>query len=141
MREAEFVSPDVLRLHYTRIVEGYESGLRAAQRTGDVDPLLDPATTAWALMGMGELIGMRFLLWERDADGSPPAQLDPVVFDAMTRFIDNALAPRAAQEGDRHEHGPSCTASARSSPAARAASASPARTSSRGAARTSSSPI
>ncbi|MET0736033.1 MAG: TetR/AcrR family transcriptional regulator [Microbacterium sp.] len=100
VREAEFVSPEALRLHYTRIVDGYEAGLRAAQQAGDVDPLLDPATTAWALMGMGELIGMRFLLWERDADGRPPAELDPAVFDAMTRFIDNALAPRRAQEGD-----------------------------------------
>jgi AcrR family transcriptional regulator len=99
VREAEFVSPEVLRLHYTRIVEGYEAGLRTAQRTGDVDPFLDPETTAWALMGMGELIGMRFLLWERDDAGHPPAELDPVVFDAMMRFINNALAPRQAQEG------------------------------------------
>ncbi len=98
VREAEFVSPEVLRLHYTRIVEGYEAGLRAAQEVGDVDPALDPATTAWALMGMGELIGMRFLLWERDAQGRPPAELDPAVFDAISRFIDNALAPRAPQE-------------------------------------------
>ena len=100
VREAEFVSPEVMRLHYTRIVEGYEAGLRAAQLTGDVDPLLDAETTAWALMGMGELIGMRFLLWERDDNGDPPAHLDPAVFDAMTRFIDNALAPRRTQEGD-----------------------------------------
>ncbi len=99
VREAEFVSPQVLRLHYTRIVEGYEAGLRAAQEDGDVDRSLDPSTTAWALMGMGELIGMRFLLWERGPDGRPPAQLDPVVFDGMTRFIDNALAPRA-QRGE-----------------------------------------
>ena len=104
VREAEFVSPEVLRLHYTRIVDGYEAGLRAAQRAGDVDPELDPATTAWALMGMGELIGMRFLLWERDADGRPPAAMDPAVFDAMSRFIDNALAPRTqkpTQEDDK----------------------------------------
>ena len=99
VREAEFVSPEVLRTHYTRIVEGYEAGLRAAQATGDVDRALDPETTAWALMGMGELIGMRFLLWERDAQGKPPAQLDPVVFAGMTRFIDNALAPRADDTG------------------------------------------
>ncbi|WP_426319999.1 TetR/AcrR family transcriptional regulator [Microbacterium sp. E-13] len=98
VREAEFVSPEVLRMHYTRIVEGYEAGLRAAQASGDVDRALDPETTAWALMGMGELIGMRFLLWERDADGKPPAELDPVVLDGMTRFIDNALAPRAGDE-------------------------------------------
>ncbi|MFB8386848.1 TetR/AcrR family transcriptional regulator [Microbacterium sp. NPDC055910] len=101
VREAEFVSPAVLRLHYSRIVEGYEAGLSAAQEAGDVDRALDPETTAWALMGMGELIGMRFLLWERDADGKPPAELDAGVFDAMMRFIDNALAPRPAQEGDR----------------------------------------
>lgn len=98
VREAEFVSPDILRLHYTRIVDGYEAGLRAAQQTGDVDPRLDPAVAAWALMGMGELIGMRFLLWERDADGRPPAEIDPGVFDAMAVFIDNALAPRGPQK-------------------------------------------
>lgn len=102
VREAEFVSPEVLRLHYTRIVEGYEAGLRAAQQAGDIDRALDPETTAWALMGMGELIGMRFLLWERDEHGRPPAQLDPVVFAGMTRFIDNALAPRAADTEDSH---------------------------------------
>jgi len=94
VREAEFVSPEVLRLHYTRIVEGYEAGLRSAQASGDIDRQLDPETTAWALMGMGELIGMRFLLWERDADGKPPAQLNPAVMAGMARLIDNALAPR-----------------------------------------------
>ncbi|GAA5208134.1 TetR/AcrR family transcriptional regulator [Microbacterium kyungheense] len=103
VREAEFVSPDVLRTHYTRIVEGYEAGLRAAQATGDVDRALDPETTAWALMGMGELIGMRFLLWERDADGRPPAELDARVFAGMTRFIDNALAPRPVTGTDTEE--------------------------------------
>lgn len=94
VREAEFVSPDTLRLHYTRIVEGYEEGLRAAQDDGQVDRALDPEVAAWALMGMGELIGMRFLLWERDAAGSPPAHLPDETFEAMMRFIDNALAVR-----------------------------------------------
>lgn len=91
VREAEFVSPDALHLHYSRIVEGYTTGLAAAQQQGDIDPRLDPEIAAWALMGMGELIGMRFLLWERDADGNPPEHLDPDVFDAMMRFIANAL--------------------------------------------------
>lgn len=94
VREAEFVSPETLRLHYTRIVDGYEQGLRAAQDTGDVDPALDAAVSAWALMGMGELIGMRFLLWERDEQGDPPDRIDPAVFDGMMRFISNALAPQ-----------------------------------------------
>ncbi|MFV0319946.1 MAG: TetR/AcrR family transcriptional regulator [Microbacterium sp.] len=99
VREAEFVSPETLRLHYTRIVEGYESGLRAAQAAGEVDDALDPAVSAWALMGMGELIGMRFLLWERDATGEPPAQMPTEIFDAMMQFIDNALAARPERNG------------------------------------------
>lgn len=94
VREAEFVSPQTLRLHYTRIVEGYEAGLRAAQQAGDVDEALDPEVTAWALMGAGELIGMRFLLWERDEQGRPPAEIPTHVIDDMMRFIRNALAAR-----------------------------------------------
>ncbi|MFV0374137.1 TetR/AcrR family transcriptional regulator [Microbacterium sp.] len=97
VREAEFVSPDTLRLHYTRIVEGYEAGLRAAQQVGEVDTALDPEVTAWALMGAGELIGMRYVLWERDAEGRPPADIDPEIVDHAMRFIRNALAVQ--QEG------------------------------------------
>lgn len=101
VREAEFVSPETLRLHYERIVEGYRAGLRTAQQEGDIDPALDPEVAAWALMGAGELIGMRYLLWERDADGRPPEKIDPFVIDGMTRFIGNALRPHAA--GEREE--------------------------------------
>lgn len=96
VREAEFVSPEVMHLHYQRIVEGYSAGLAAAQAQGDIDPQLDPETAAWALMGVGELIGMRFLLWERDAQGDPPEKLDPHIFDGMMRFIENALTGRTS---------------------------------------------
>jgi AcrR family transcriptional regulator len=105
VREAEFVSPEMLRLHYTRIVEGYEAGLRRAQQDDEIDRALNPEITAWALMGIGELIGMRFLLWERAADGTGPDRIPAGVFDDMMRFIHNALAPRtgtgeATTEGD-----------------------------------------
>ena len=99
VREAEFVSPEMLRLHYTRIVDGYEAGLRAAQREGDVDEALDPEVTAWALMGAGELIGMRYLLWERDEQDNPPSAMPEAVIDHMTRFILNALDPRRTSGG------------------------------------------
>lgn len=91
VREAEFVSPEVMRLHYERIVEGYSAGLASAQQSGEIDTALDPEITAWALMGMGELIGMRFLLWHRDSEGEAPRQIDPNVLDEMMRFISNAL--------------------------------------------------
>lgn len=94
VREAELVSPRMMHLHYERIVEGYITGLRAAQSSGDVDDALDPEVTAWALMGMGELIGMRYLLWERDATGTPPTEIDPGVIDALMGLIRKALEPR-----------------------------------------------
>ena len=77
----------------------YEAGLRAAQREGDVDEALDPEVTAWALMGAGELIGMRYLLWERDEQDNAPSAMPEAVIDHMTRFIRNALEPRRTSGG------------------------------------------
>ncbi|MFC5337060.1 TetR/AcrR family transcriptional regulator [Leucobacter denitrificans] len=100
VREAEFVSPATMRLHYERIVDGYAAGLRAAQSEGDIDPRLDPEVAAWALMGMGELIGMRFLLWEQDSEGAKPTRIEPGVFDAMMLFIANALGSNEQRKGE-----------------------------------------
>ncbi len=92
VREAELVSPDALHLHYTRIVEGYVAGLRQAQAVGEVSDI-DPEVAAWALMGIGELVGARYILWERDSADRRPREIDPHVFDHMMRFIETALAP------------------------------------------------
>jgi AcrR family transcriptional regulator len=67
IRQAEFVSPEMLRYHYERLSEGYIEGLREASAAGEVGEL-DPEVAAYALMGMGELIGMRWILW---GDGEP----------------------------------------------------------------------
>lgn len=95
IRQAEFVSPGTLRLHYTRIVNGYIEGLKQAQADGEVRPM-DPTVAAWALMGIGELIGMRWVPW--DEDDAEPAQgprpdVPEEVFDEMMEFIERALAP------------------------------------------------
>jgi AcrR family transcriptional regulator len=102
VREAEFVSPRSLRLHYTRIVEGYIEGLKRARDAGEVGDI-DPAVAAWALMGVGEMIGMRWVLWGRDEAAGDPA--DPLasgtdivpehVFDHMMQFIERALDARS----------------------------------------------
>lgn len=87
IRQAEFVSPQSLRLHYARIVEGYVEGLEQARRQGEIGDL-DPVVTAWALMGIGELVGMRWVLWD-DA-----AQIPPHVFDEVMRLVFRALGAR-----------------------------------------------
>lgn len=62
VRQAEFVSPETMHLHYERLSEGYASGLQQAMDAGEVQRG-DPEVLAWALMGIGELLGMRWILW------------------------------------------------------------------------------
>jgi len=103
VRQAEFVSPGALRMHYTRIVNGYIEGLKQAQAEGEVRPM-DPTVAAWALMGIGELIGMRWVLWEEDGGPAGSSQRPDVpeeVFEAMMEFIERALAPEANDQDGR----------------------------------------
>ncbi|MCP2263118.1 transcriptional regulator, TetR family [Promicromonospora thailandica] len=98
VRQAEFVSPGALRLHYTRIVEGYRDGLATAQAAGEVGDI-DPEVAAWALMGIGEIVGMRWVLWGPDvAPGGPTSAVPPEVFEQAMTFIERALAPGRAGE-------------------------------------------
>lgn len=100
IRQAEFVSPGALRNHYAKIVQGYIAGLEAGQRAGEVRQM-DPEVAAWALMGIGELIGMRWVLWEAtDAQGTHP-NIPEHVFEEMMGFIDRAMAPDPALSSDR----------------------------------------
>ena len=62
IRQAEFVSPEMLRYHYDRLSAGYVVALREASESGEIGKL-DAEVAAWALMGLGEMIGMRWILW------------------------------------------------------------------------------
>ena len=108
IREAEFVSPRALRSHYTRIVEGYADGLTRAKEAGEI--IADPTVAAWMLMGIGEMIGMRWVLWgDRTAEDNANTPLSgetaivpPAVFDEMMRFIQSGLGAAAARQ-DRED--------------------------------------
>jgi AcrR family transcriptional regulator len=93
IRQAEFVSPEALRLHYTRIVEGYVTGLDKARSNGEIAEL-DTTVAAWALMGIGELVGMRWVLWDDST-----AELPEHVFDEVMALIRRALGARPADGG------------------------------------------
>ena len=84
IRQAEFVSPETLHLHYDRLTEGYVVGLREAMERGEV-AAGDPEVLAWALMGIGELVGMRWVLWA----GSD--ELPPEVSDELATIIRRAI--------------------------------------------------
>jgi AcrR family transcriptional regulator len=85
IRQAEFVSPRALRLHYERIVAGYVRGLEEAMERGEI-ATGDPEVLAWALMGVGEMIGRRWILWG-DTDEIPTH-----VFEEAMQFVQRALA-------------------------------------------------
>lgn len=92
IRQAEFVSPESMRRHYDNIVDGYASGLAAARERGDIRDV-DPVVAAWALMGAGELIGMRWVLWEQ-AD-----QIPEHIYEGLMDVIRGALAPDQSESG------------------------------------------
>jgi AcrR family transcriptional regulator len=88
IRQAEFVSPELLQYHYDRLSEGYVEGLRAAQERGEIGEI-DSEVTAWALMGAGELIGLRWILWNR------PREIPESVMAELERIIACVLEPKA----------------------------------------------
>lgn len=88
IRQAEFVSPEAMRAHYDAIVGGYVTGLARAQDAGEIRDDVDPTVAAWALMGAGELIGMRWVLWDH------AQQIDPDVYAGLMDIIEGALSPR-----------------------------------------------
>lgn len=106
IRQAEFASPDALRTHYSRIVDGYAQGIDEGQRSGQVHRM-DPEVVAWALMGIGEIIGMRWVLWPQEKDGGDGRGTGDVpdhVFDTMMEFIERALAPAPVdRKGTDHD--------------------------------------
>ena len=88
IRQAEFVSPEMLHYHYDRLSAGYVEALRTARERGEI-ALADPELCAWALMGMGELIGMRWVLWNERRE------LPPGAFDELERIIGAVLGTPA----------------------------------------------
>jgi AcrR family transcriptional regulator len=88
IRQAEFVSPEMLRYHYEQLSAGYIEGLNDASEAGEIAKL-DAEVAAYALMGLGELIGMRWILW---GDGPIPERVTTEL-ERMIRCILEAEAP------------------------------------------------
>lgn len=87
IRQAEFVSPETLQAHYDRLMRPYAAGLEQAMESGEIAKG-DPEVLAWSLMGIGELVGMRWILWNGE-QGMPDE-----VFDELARIIVRALGAK-----------------------------------------------
>lgn len=84
IRQAEFVSPKVLRHHYETITSHYAPFLADAMATGEVS-MGDPAVLAWALASVGETVGLRWILWNEER------AVPPQVFEEMMAIIARML--------------------------------------------------
>jgi AcrR family transcriptional regulator len=84
IRQAEFVSPEMLRYHYEKLSEGYVEGLRESMARGELGDI-DPEVSAWALMAAGELLGMRYILW---GDGEVPEHVEQELARIIRRVLE-----------------------------------------------------
>ncbi|QBI20709.1 TetR/AcrR family transcriptional regulator [Egibacter rhizosphaerae] len=91
IRQAEFVSPATLREHYEKIAAGYVEGLRRAMGEGEIVEA-DAEVLAYALMGAGELVGMRWVLW------AEASEVPEVVVDELAAFVSRGLGARNGWE-------------------------------------------
>jgi AcrR family transcriptional regulator len=80
IRQAEFVSPEMLAWHYAKLSEGYVEGLRDAMARGEAAEA-DPEVLAYALMGIGEMVGLRWIQF------AGARELPDHVLDEVARIV------------------------------------------------------
>lgn len=101
--EAGRVAPEAAREYYRHISVGYERGLSAAMRAGEIREG-NVEALAYVLMGIGHFLALRWLIWpveqgtEEDQlpDANTPlsaSMLPEDVFETVMEFITHGLAP------------------------------------------------
>lgn len=88
VRQAEFVDEACYRRYYDRFAKGYVRGLTDAMAAGEARRM-DPEALAYCLMGIGDFLGMRWILWE-DNPGMER------VLDTAMSLIQHGLDARAS---------------------------------------------
>jgi AcrR family transcriptional regulator len=100
IEEARRVAPEAAEAYYRRIGSGYVRGLRAAMDAGQIRRM-DPEGLAYALIGIGHFVALRWLIWPQDGPSGEKIELPDLpghVFDAVLDFILHGLTPPDAGE-------------------------------------------
>ncbi len=99
VQEAERFAPEAAQAYYQGISRGYARGLRAAMEAGQIRSM-DPEALAYALMGIGHFVALRWIIWPQEGgettEGAPP--LPEEVFNTVIEFMMHGLA-KPADEG------------------------------------------
>lgn len=83
VRQAEFVDEAVYLRYYRRLATSYARGLTHAMDRREIGTF-DPEVISYALMGIADFIGMRFVVWDS------PAELERVT-DEVIHFVQHGL--------------------------------------------------
>ncbi len=87
IRQAEFVDEAAFRRYYRSLAAGYTEGLQAAMNKGEVRSM-DAEVLAYALMGIADFIGMRFVLW-----GDRKRRVDQVIEEVTGFLLEGLTVP------------------------------------------------
>ena len=86
VQECQFVDEPVFREYYEKLAAGYAKDLDRAAKSGELSPG-DGDTRAWALMGIGHFLGLRYCLWRKEM---PPES----VMNEVMNFVAQGVAPK-----------------------------------------------
>lgn len=94
VQEAERVAPDAFFDYYRKISQGYIRSLARAMDDGEVRAM-DPEALAYALMGIGHFVALRWLVWpsETEVSQNGTGALPEGVFASLMDFITHGMAP------------------------------------------------
>ncbi len=93
VRECEFVDHAEFKSWYEQLAEGYVPGIRDAMKAGEFREL-DAETVAYCLMGMGDFLGMRLVVWDGQRN-VPPQAVDTAMEVALHGLLRQAAGSGA----------------------------------------------
>jgi AcrR family transcriptional regulator len=98
VRQAEFQSPEIYRQHYEVMADRYRERLADAMARGEILSM-SPEVLAWTLMGIAEMVAMRWSLW--NGHGAPPGDVDAEeALDQIWSMLERGLRMKRRDGGD-----------------------------------------
>ena len=82
VKQAEFIDPKLFQWYYKKIAEGYALGLEEAMNGGEF-ARADPELLSFALMGIADFTGMRYVLWEDSMEEQKIKDIMKLIFNGI----------------------------------------------------------
>ena len=86
VKEAEFVAPETYRWYYRSFIGAYID--RFNRSSPDAPATFDPEVLAWAVIGLADVFGRRWVIWERQL---PPPEVIDQLAGMLSLGIDRLL--------------------------------------------------